>query len=139
MLQRNGGLVRACLVNDGYKMLINYLDIQPQQAAAFRAEFLALDQLTNKFQTHMTPLNQFQGLAAQDTHDRFVTFSLAYSATVQLHKNFALQNATSNQKCLTAASAVVIILSSANLSELACIDPIMGVSSSILFCNICIC
>jgi hypothetical protein len=107
-------------------------DIQPTEATAFRASFMAVDQLVGKFQNYLTPMNLFQGTAAaHDDRDILVTYSLAYAATIQLHKNFASRNAGSNQKCLGAVSAVVMIVNKSNLSEYVHLDPIMGVSPHI--------
>ena len=126
-LPRNGGLVRASQNNIRYARTDDVLDIQPLQATAFRANFLALDQLMDKFHKYSTPLDQFQGLNPHATRDLLVTHSLAYTATIQLHKNFSSRNANSNRKCLDAASAVVTILNSTSLSEVVYMDPIMGV------------
>lgn len=72
-------------------------------------------------------MDQFRGLASLGTRDILVTHCLAYGATIQLHKNFASRNANSNQKCLDAASAVVVILNRANLSDIVYLNPIIGV------------
>jgi hypothetical protein len=77
-------------------------------------------------------MDQFHGLSPHGTRDLLVTHSLAYAATIQLHKNFASRNANSNKKCLAAALAVAKILNSANLSEVAFINPIMGVRGVML-------
>jgi hypothetical protein len=101
--------------------------MQPARTTAFRANFVALDQLMDKFKNYVIPMNQFQGLTPHRTRDLFVTHSLAYAATIQLHKNFTSRNANSNPKCMAAASAVVTILNNANLSEVVYINPIVGV------------
>ena len=82
-------------------------------------------------------MNQFRGVSPHGTRDLLHTHSLAYAATIQLHKNFISSNASSNPKCLAAASAVVTILDNVNLSGLAFINPIMGVRSLILPLNKC--
>jgi hypothetical protein len=106
---------------------VGFLDIHSQDAAVFQANFAALDQLLTKFQHYLIPMSQFQGLTPHGTRDLVVTHSLAYAATIQLHKNFASRNAHSNQKCLAATSAIVVILDNADLSEVVYINPIMGV------------
>ena len=72
-------------------------------------------------------MDQFRGLSPAGTRDLLVTHSLAYAATIQLHKNFTSRNANSNPKCLAAAAAIVTILDHVDLSELTFINPIMGV------------
>jgi hypothetical protein len=101
--------------------------MQPQTTAAFRTEFFVLDQLIDKFQNYMIPINQFHSLEPHETRDRLVTHSLAYAATIQLHKNFTSRNSNSTPKCLAAASAVIKILNRNDLSEVVYINPIMGV------------
>jgi hypothetical protein len=81
----------------------------------------------DKFQNHLPPIDQFQPLTPHDTRNLLVTLSLAYAATIQLHKNFSSRNANSNKKCLAAASVLVKLLNSANLSEVVYVNPIMGV------------
>ena len=101
--------------------------MHPQDAAAFQANFVALDRLVAKFQHYLIHMTQFQGLMPHGTRDLLVTHSLAYAATIQLHRNFAFRNANSNRKCLAAASAVVMILDNADLSGVVYINPIIGV------------
>lgn len=59
-----------------------------------------------------------------------VSNGLAYAATIQLHKNFASVNINSNEKCVTAASAMVIVQNSLDLSKVVNVHPIMGVRMS---------
>jgi hypothetical protein len=101
--------------------------MHPQDAAAFQTNFVALDRLVAKFQHYLIHMGQFQGLTPHGTRDLFVTHSLAYAASIQLHRKFASQNANSNRKCLAAASAVVMILDNTDLSGAVDINPIMGV------------
>jgi hypothetical protein len=99
----------------------------PPAVASFRADFRVLDQLMDNFQNYLIPMDQFRGLSPAGTRDLLVTHSLAYAATIQLHKNFTSRNANSNPKCLAAAAAVVTILDHVDLSELVFINPTMGV------------
>jgi len=101
--------------------------MHPQDAAAFQANFVALDRLVAKFQHYLIHMGQFQGLTPHGTRDLLVTHSLAYAATIQLHRNFASRNANSNRKCLAAASAVVMILDNTDLSGVVYIKSIIGV------------
>jgi hypothetical protein len=78
-------------------------------------------------------MDQFQGLTSLGTRDILITHCLVYGATIQLHKNFASRNANSNQKCLGAASAVVVILNRANLSDIVYLNPIIGVRALIIW------
>ena len=130
MLPENGNQVNFVQIPIIRAWFTQLLDIQPRQAAAFRAEFLALDQLMDKFQNYLTPFEQFQGHIPNGTRDLLITHSLAYGATIQLHKNFASRNANSNKKCMAAASAMVMILHRANLSEPVSMDPITGVRAT---------
>ena len=107
--------------------LTGFLDMHPQDAAVFQANFVALDRLVAKFQHYLIHMGQFQGLTPHGTRDLLVTHSLAYAATIQLHRNFASRNANSNRKCLAAASAVVMILDNTDLSGVVYINPIIGV------------
>lgn len=101
-------------------------DIQPANAAAFRAEFLTLDSLMEKYQNSLIPMSDIQGLTSASTRQLIVTYSLGYAAAIQLHKKFATVSSNSNQKCLAAASAMVSILD--NLTGVFYLNPIMGVS-----------
>ena len=117
-----------CITNSFWmRITLKCLDIKPAEATAFRADFLALDQLMDKFQKYLPPVDQFQPMTPHGTRDLLVTLSLAYAATIQLHKNFSSRNANSNKKCLAAASALVTLLNSANFTETIYINPIMGV------------
>jgi hypothetical protein len=76
-------------------------------------------------------MSQFQGITPNGTRDLLVTHSLAYAATIQLHRNFVSRNAHSNWKCLAAASAVVMILNNTDLSGVVYINPIIGVREGV--------
>jgi hypothetical protein len=81
----------------------------------------------DNFLNYLPPIDQFQPSTAHGTRDLLVTLSLAYAATIQLHKNFSSRNVNSNKKCLAATSALVKLLKNANLSEAIYVNPIMGV------------
>jgi hypothetical protein len=132
----SGSQVFATQIHCGHTRLTDFVDMQPERTAAFRADFLALDQLKDKFRNYVIPMNQFQGLTPHRTRDLFVTHSLAYASIIQLHKHFTSRNANSNPKCLAAASAVVTIMNNANLSEVVYINPIIGVRARKLSLNI---
>ena len=87
----------------------------------------------DKFQNYLPPIDQFQPSTPRGTRVLLVTLSLAYSATIQLHKIFASRNEKSNTKCLAAASALVKLLNNANLSEGVYVNPIMGVRALTAF------
>jgi hypothetical protein len=109
------------------------VDISSIEATAFRADFFALDKLMDDFQNYLPPIDQFQPSTPHGTRDLLVTLSLAYAATIQLHKNFSSRNVNSNKKCLAATSALVKLVKNASLSEAVYVNPIIGVRALLYF------
>lgn len=103
-------------------------DLSQSEAAAIQADFRSLDTLIDKYQRYLIPMDQLQRNQPYETRCRLVAYTLGHVATIQLHSRFASRNTTSNQKCLAAASSVVRVLDTADLTGVLFLNPIMGVS-----------
>lgn len=108
-------------------IFIMLADILPQEAIDFRADFITLDGVIEKFQLFQIPMDEFQNSSSATARRLLVTHSLGYAATIQLHKSFASVNANSNQKCVNASLSMVQILTIANMPDVSYMNPIMGV------------
>lgn len=97
------------------------------ESEAFWVSFNALDTFIVHFQQVMPPFDAAVATSVM-TRTVFVTHSLAYAATIQLHSILARGSSASKDKCLFSASMLAGLIRRVNLRDFKRINPIMGVS-----------
>ncbi|KAF5388612.1 hypothetical protein D9757_004640 [Collybiopsis confluens] len=98
-----------------------------EQKSRFGASFASLDHLIETFQSTLSviPLNH-QSPNSYEFGTHFVTYTLAYVATIQLHSIFISTSSHSRNKALTAARSCITILRQVDMSSVVHINPILG-------------
>ncbi|KAF8191641.1 hypothetical protein K438DRAFT_898861 [Mycena galopus ATCC 62051] len=108
----------------------SYLERQwkpDMQASAFQSSFSALDSLIDKFRAALIPPNQIPHPTPAMMRTLVVAHSIAHTATIQLYSIPPLRgNINAQQKCLSAACAVLSIIVFVPLQHFGYINPIMG-------------
>ncbi|KAJ7722947.1 hypothetical protein B0H16DRAFT_1788286, partial [Mycena metata] len=98
-----------------------------EAAALFRAEFVRLDALIDRFRDALVPPNQISNPTPAMTRALVVAHSIAHSATVRLHGLFSQTDVLARRKRLAAARSVLGIIAAVPLRHFKYINPIMGV------------
>lgn len=98
-----------------------------EAAALFRAEFVRLDALIDRFRDALVPPNQISNPTPAMTRALVVAHSIAHSATVRLQGLFSQTDVLARRKRLAAARSVLGIIAAVPLRHFKYINPIMGV------------
>ena len=96
-----------------------------QNRSSYIREFNTVDNLVIAF---INSLPQVTTVSRGDSCELLVAGTIARVASIQLHIRFAVEQARSRERCVTAANAIVASVQHVRASQLGFIDPIMAVS-----------
>lgn len=90
------------------------------------------------FLSRLVPVNQLDSVSPEERHSIIMAHTLAHSATIHLHRSFALDDAMSFEKSSQAAQACITLIKQLSERDFAFLEPMIGVRQSCL-CNGCGC
>ncbi|KZT29098.1 hypothetical protein NEOLEDRAFT_1128652 [Neolentinus lepideus HHB14362 ss-1] len=118
--------VKAATLLQSASQLSSDWNFRLSNSNALRDEFLALEHTISRFLTTLIPVQQLDGTIPDEKHALIVIHTLAHAATIHLHYRFGQDDLISHDKCLRAASAVVIVIKHISEADFEFLDPIIG-------------
>jgi hypothetical protein len=100
-----------------------------RETEAFWSSFHSIDNLIESLRTRIPELPQ-SGSNTASTRTLLLIHSLTNAATIKLHSSFSYADSVSNQKCVKAASDMVIH-NGVDLRTLGAVNSVYGVSENL--------
>jgi len=89
-------------------------------------EIQSLEHTITLFLSTLIPIAQLDAVLPDEKHGLIVTYSLAHTAMIHLHRTFALNDAVSFEKCSQASRACISVVKHISDGDFAFLEPIIG-------------
>jgi hypothetical protein len=89
-------------------------------------EIQSLEHTITLFLSTLIPITQLDAVLPHEKHGLIVTYSLAHTAMIHLHRGFALGDAVSFEKCSQASRACISVVKHISDGDFAFLEPIIG-------------
>ena len=122
----DGHQVRVLPVVYGLQLIPFLVGMEQRESNAFSAAFTLLEHVIDKFKANLPPLSHFDASAHAVTRTLVFTHALVEGAVIKLHSHFTSTDASSRQKTLAAARAIVGV-GGINIRDFGYVNPMMGV------------
>ena len=103
------------------------------KASRLSDEIQSLEHSITLFLSTLIPITQLDAVLPDEKHGLIVTYSLAQTAMIHLHRTFALSDAVSFEKCSQASRACISVVKQISDGDFAFLEPIIGVRDYYLF------
>jgi hypothetical protein len=90
-------------------------------------EMRSLEHTITLFLSTLIPINQLDTIITAARHSTIMAHTLAHSATIHLHRSFALDDPMSFEKSSQAARACVFLIRQISDRDFAFLEPMIGV------------
>lgn len=90
-------------------------------------EMRALEHTITLFLSTLVPINQLDAVLPEEKHSVITAYTLAHSATIHLHRGFALEDSMSFDHSSRASRACIAVIKYISERDFAFLDPIIGV------------
>jgi len=87
----------------------------------------ALEHTITLFLSTLVPINQLDTVLPEERQSLVMVYTLAHSATIHLHRRFALEDSVSFDQCSQAAQACISVIKYISDRDFAFLEPIIGV------------
>jgi hypothetical protein len=81
----------------------------------------------------LIPITQLDAVLPDEKQGLIVTYSLAHTAMIHLHRGFALGDAVSFEKCSQASRACISVVKHISDGDFAFLEPIIGVRAIMIY------
>ncbi|KJA19959.1 hypothetical protein HYPSUDRAFT_143028 [Hypholoma sublateritium FD-334 SS-4] len=89
-------------------------------------EMRSLEHTIALFLSRLVPVNQLDSLLPEERHSIVMAHTLAHSATIHLHRSFALDDSMSFEKSSQAAQACITLIKQLSERDFAFLEPMIG-------------
>jgi hypothetical protein len=86
-----------------------------------------LEHTITLFLSTLVPINQLDAVLPEERHSVVMAYTLAHSATIQLHRGFALEDSMSFDHSSRASRACIAVIKYISERDFAFLEPIIGV------------
>jgi len=86
----------------------------------------SLEHTITLFLSTLIPITQLDAVLPDEKRGLIVTYSLAHTAMIHLHRTFALSDAVSFEKCSQASRACISVIKHTSDEDFAFLEPIIG-------------
>jgi len=90
-------------------------------------EMRTLEHSITLFLSTLVPINQLDALLPEERHSVVLAYTLAHSATIYLHRGFALEDSMSFDQSSRASRACIAVIKYISERDFAFLEPIIGV------------
>jgi len=104
----------------------DHLSANCTKTARLSDEIQSLEHTITLFLSTLIPITQLDAVLPDEKHGLIVTYSLAHTAMIHLHRAFALSDAVSFEKCSQASQACISVVKHISDGDFAFLEPIIG-------------
>lgn len=103
------------------------LGLDAKTSSRVSEEMRSLEHTIALFLSRLVPVNQLDSLLPEERHSIIMAHTLAHSATIHLHRSFALDDSMSFEKSSQAAQACITLIKQLSERDFAFLEPMIGV------------